>query len=217
MPVRAELHRHAHVEAVDPVLALEVRGAGQHALLVEQDRVDHLRRGGARRVPGRGAEQLHELAAALGGALDHRGDLAPRRRACGAARRRPSSPRRRRPSGRRGRRARPRATSLTDAPVSQAMNVCSRAVSRMPAWPKTRSFGKPETLFATWHIASSGFETTIRIASGLFATTFSVTSLTIFSFVVHEVVAAHARRAREAGGDHDDVGACGRRRSRSSR
>ena len=57
-------------------------------------------------------------------------------------------------------------------------------MSRMPAWPKTRSFGKPETLFATWHIASSGFETTIRIASGLCATTFSVTSLTIFSFVV---------------------------------
>ena len=76
------------------------------------------------------------------------------------------------------------ATSLTDAPVSQAMNVCSRAVSRMPAWPNTRSFGNPETLFATWHMASSGFETTIRIVSGLFATTFSVTSLTIFSFVV---------------------------------
>ena len=35
--------------------------------------------------------------------------------------------------------------------------------------PKTRSFGQPETFFATWHIASSGFETTIRIASGLCA------------------------------------------------
>src|SRR5262245_37653759 len=33
---RADLRRHAHVEAVDPVLALEVRGARQHALLVEQ-------------------------------------------------------------------------------------------------------------------------------------------------------------------------------------
>ena len=32
--------------------------------------------------------------------------------------------------------------------------------------PKTRSLGQPETFFATWHIASSGFETTIRIASG---------------------------------------------------
>jgi hypothetical protein len=63
------------------------------------------------------------------------------------------------------------------------MKVENRAVSRIPAMPKTRSFGHPETFFATWHIASSGFETTIRIASGLRSTTFSVTSLTIFSFV----------------------------------
>ena len=40
-------------------------------------------------------------------------------------------------------------TSFTDDRVSQAMNVWSRAVSRMPAWPNTRSFGNPETLFAT--------------------------------------------------------------------
>src|SRR5581483_9488053 len=33
-PARAELARHAHVEAVDAVLALEVRGAREHALLV---------------------------------------------------------------------------------------------------------------------------------------------------------------------------------------
>ena len=39
----AELHRHADVEAVDAVLALEIRGAGQDPLLVEHDRVDHLR------------------------------------------------------------------------------------------------------------------------------------------------------------------------------
>ena len=75
-------------------------------------------------------------------------------------------------------------TSFTDAPVSQAMKVEKRAVSRMPAIPKTRSFAQPETFFATWHIASSGFETTIRIASGDAATTASVTDLTIFSFVV---------------------------------
>ena len=64
------------------------------------------------------------------------------------------------------------------------MNVCRRAVSRIPACPNTRSFGKPETLFATWHIASSGFETTIRMASGDWATACSVTEPTIFSFVV---------------------------------
>ena len=74
-------------------------------------------------------------------------------------------------------------TSFTEVPVSQAMNVEKRAVSRIPAMPMTRSFGQPETFFATWHIASSGFETTMRIASGLWAITFSVTSLTIFSLV----------------------------------
>src|SRR4051794_26421865 len=68
-PARAELARHAHVEAVDPVLALEIRRAGQDAPLVEHDRVDHLRSGRARRVPRRGAHQVDELAAALRRAL----------------------------------------------------------------------------------------------------------------------------------------------------
>src|SRR6185312_10442875 len=75
-------------------------------------------------------------------------------------------------------------TSFTDDPVSHAMKVAKREVSRIPAIPTTRSRGQPETLFATWHIASSGFETTISTASGEAATTCSVTSLTIFSFVV---------------------------------
>ena len=74
-------------------------------------------------------------------------------------------------------------TSFTDMPVSQAMKAEKRAVSRMPAIPSTRSFGQPETFIATWHIASSGFETTMTIASGLAPTTCSVTDLTIFSFV----------------------------------
>ena len=75
-------------------------------------------------------------------------------------------------------------TSRTLAPVSQAMNVRKRAVSRIPAWPKTRSFGKPETLLATWHIASSGFERTTIVQSGLWPMICSVTEPTIFSFVV---------------------------------
>jgi hypothetical protein len=73
---------------------------------------------------------------------------------------------------------------LADAPVSQAMKVLKRAVSRMPAMPKTRSLGKPETSFATWHIASSGLETTIRIASGERSTASRVTEPTMDSFVV---------------------------------
>ncbi len=75
-------------------------------------------------------------------------------------------------------------TSLIDAPVSQAMNARKRAVSRMPAMPKTRRFSKPDTFLATWHIASSGFETTTITASGEAATTSLVTEPTIFSFVV---------------------------------
>ena len=75
-------------------------------------------------------------------------------------------------------------TSLTDEPVFHAINVEKRAVSRMPAIPNTRCFGQPDTCFATWHIASSGFETTMRIASGDCPTTCSVTEPTIFSFVV---------------------------------
>ena len=61
---RPELDRDAHVEVADSVFALQVGGARQHPLLVETDRVDHLRRGCAWRVPGGRAEQLHELAAA---------------------------------------------------------------------------------------------------------------------------------------------------------
>ena len=100
-------------------------------------------------------------------------------------------------------------TSFTDAPVSQAMNVEKRAVSRMPAIPNTRSRGQPETFLATWHIASSGFETTIRIASGLCSIAALGDRLDDLLVRRHEVVAAHARRAREAGRDHDDVGARG--------
>jgi hypothetical protein len=50
--------------------------------------------------------------------------------------------------------------------------------------PKTRSRGQPETVFATWHIASSGLETTIRIASGERSAASRVTEPTMPSFVV---------------------------------
>ena len=64
------------------------------------------------------------------------------------------------------------------------MNAEKRAVSRMPAIPTTRSFGKPETAWATWHIASSGFETTTITDFGERRTTSFVTEATIASFVV---------------------------------
>ncbi len=46
------------------------------------------------------------------------------------------------------------------------MNVRNRAESSTPAIPSTRSRGNPDARIATWHITSSGFVTTIRIASG---------------------------------------------------
>ena len=73
--------------------------------------------------------------------------------------------------------------------------------------PKTRSFGKPETFFATWHIASSGFETTIGSRPANARATSPVTEPTIFSFVVTRSSRLMPGRARHARGDHDDVGA----------
>src|SRR5262249_48373732 len=61
--------------AVDPVLALEIGRAGKDTLFVEHDRVDDLGSRRARRVPRRCAEQLDDLAPALGGPLDHLLDL----------------------------------------------------------------------------------------------------------------------------------------------
>ena len=79
---RAELDRHADEEAVDPVLALEQHAARQDALLVEQDRVDHLDDRRARRVVGAaGLEQADDLGAAVGGALLDRRHAVRRRAA----------------------------------------------------------------------------------------------------------------------------------------
>jgi hypothetical protein len=75
-------------------------------------------------------------------------------------------------------------TSFVEAPAAHEMKVEKRAVSRIPAIPKTRTFGQPETFLATWHIASSGFETTTRIASGEWSIAASVTEATMRSFVV---------------------------------
>ena len=73
--------------------------------------------------------------------------------------------------------------------------------------PTTRSFGKRDAVFATWHIASSGLETTTRTAFGDRLTISLVTEPDDRLVRRDEVVAAHARRARLAGRDHDDVGA----------
>ena len=66
----------------------------------------------------------------------------------------------------------------------------------MPAIPKTRSLGKPETFLATWHIASSGFETTITIGVGAGAQRLLGDGLDDPLVRRHEVVAAHPGLAR---------------------
>ena len=62
---------------------------------------------------------------------------------------------------------------------------------------------------ATWHIASSGLETTIRIASGRVRDHLLGDGADDLLVRRDEVVAAHPGLAREAGGDHDDLRAGG--------
>ena len=62
------------------------------------------------------------------------------------------------------------------------MNVRKRAESRTPAIPSTRSRGKPDACIATWHIASRGFVTTIRTASGEWSAAACTTERTMPAF-----------------------------------
>jgi hypothetical protein len=75
-------------------------------------------------------------------------------------------------------------TSFTETSSSCAIKTEKRAVSRIPAMPTTRCLRKRDADFATWHIASSGFDTMTRTAFGEPRTTSLVTPPTIASFVV---------------------------------
>ena len=62
----ADHHRHADIEILHAVFAVEPGGAGQHALLVAQIAFRHRDGGGRRRVEGRaGLEQVDDLGAAV--------------------------------------------------------------------------------------------------------------------------------------------------------
>ena len=65
------------------------------------------------------------------------------------------------------------------------MNVRNRAESRTPAIPSTRSRGKPEACIATWHMASSGLVTMIRIAFGECFAACSTTARTMPAFLAN--------------------------------
>src|SRR5436189_4126132 len=56
--VAAEFHRHADEEAVAAILALQERGTRQNLALVFENRLDHLHRRRARRVPRGCLEQV---------------------------------------------------------------------------------------------------------------------------------------------------------------
>src|SRR5690349_4637773 len=71
----ADHDRHAQVEILVAVLAIEVRGARQQALLVLEVRGRHRDRGGRRRQEGAGPHQLHDLAAAVARPIDDRRQL----------------------------------------------------------------------------------------------------------------------------------------------
>ena len=96
-------------------------------------------------------------------------------------------------------------TSSTLTPSSMAMKVRNRAVSSTPAWPITRRGGKPVTCHARWTMASSGLLTTITIASGLVRLISRGHRADDPGVGRQQVVAAHARLARHAGGDHHHV------------
>ena len=83
--------------------------------------------------------------------------------------------------------------------------------------PSTRSRGKPDACSATWHIASSGLVTMMRIASGEYADGLLDDRLDDPGVLGQQVVAAHAGLAGQAGGHDDDVGARPCPRSRSCR
>ena len=69
---------------------------------------------------------------------------------------------------------------MTGTPSASATELVKRAVSSTPAWPSTRSFGKPVASCASAVISSSGFDTTMTTAFGAYLAMFSLTERTIF-------------------------------------
>src|SRR5712692_11235300 len=68
-PVAADHYRHAGVQAAHAVFAFEIRGAWEHFLAVERERLDHPVNRRPRRVVRRRLHQVDDLAAAVARAL----------------------------------------------------------------------------------------------------------------------------------------------------
>ena len=73
-------------------------------------------------------------------------------------------------------------TASGETPSFSAVLSAKRALSSMPAWPMTRSCGRPETRWNRAVISSSGFVTTITTASGERSATSCATRPTILAF-----------------------------------
>src|SRR3546814_17536640 len=68
LAARADLHRYAHIQAIDAIFAVDIGGAGQDALLVAQIGFGHSDDARGRSVEGRtGAAQRDDPAAAAAG------------------------------------------------------------------------------------------------------------------------------------------------------
>ena len=173
----------ADEQPVDAEFALEQDGAGQDALPVEQDRLDHLEGAGGRSVERRTRlEQGDDLGATVGGPLAQRLDplgteqLGDRHAGDGRV-------------------TRQRDHRVAVTAEDERVGILDRHAQLLgderpeagrvedPAIPRTRSRGKPDALSATWHIASSGLVTTIRIASGEWRAACSTTDRTIPAFL----------------------------------
>ena len=74
-------------------------------------------------------------------------------------------------------------TEATGTASVSATKWVKRAVSSMPAWPITRSFGNPLASCARAVISSSGLDTTMMTALGECLATFSATPRTILALV----------------------------------
>ena len=96
-------------------------------------------------------------------------------------------------------------TSFTEDPVSHAMNVLKRDVSRMPAIPKTRSFVKPDDVLrdVAHRVERIRHDDDHRVG----AVRHDLLGNRADDLLVRcdEVITAHPGRARQPCGDHDDL------------
>ena len=197
---RAQFHRHADEQAVDAVFAFQVRGAGQHLLLVLEDGFGHLHRGGRRRVVGAaGLQVLHDLGAAVARAVHDAVDASP-----GPSARSAECPETllSRTSGTMVSPWPPITTAVTfstETFSSCAMKVRKRARIQHAGHADHAVLAElRDPVRPPAHMASSGLVTTMRMQLGEYLTHLLGGAAHHVVVGQQQVVAAHARLARKA-------------------